>query len=94
MFLSRSMIKTLCILMPILGLTWVFGIVTFNKNTLAFQYIFAVLNSLQVGDIYNYLTLSCVNFFSLLFFLFSLFSVLIFNLLNCCNSLLYDDHIH
>lgn len=45
--LKRSMIKTLCILMPILGLTWVFGIVTFNKNTLAFQYIFAVLNSLQ-----------------------------------------------
>lgn len=45
--MKRSMAKTLCLLLPVLGLTWLFGIVTFNKNVLTLQYIFAILNSLQ-----------------------------------------------
>ena len=36
------------VLLPLLGLTWVFGIMAINKNTIAFQYLFAILNSLQV----------------------------------------------
>ena len=35
-------------LLPLLGLTWVFGIMAINKDTIVFQYLFAILNSLQV----------------------------------------------
>ena len=36
------------VLLPLLGLTWVFGIMAISKDTIAFQYLFALLNSLQV----------------------------------------------
>ncbi|CAB3998086.1 adhesion G- coupled receptor D1-like [Paramuricea clavata] len=41
------MAKTFCVLLPVLGLTWLIGIVTFNKDIIEMQYIFAILNSLQ-----------------------------------------------
>ncbi len=36
------------ILLPLLGLTWVFGLLTVNGSTIVFAYIFTILNSLQV----------------------------------------------
>jgi hypothetical protein len=36
------------VLLPLLGLTWVFGLMAVNEKSIAFQYIFAILNSLQV----------------------------------------------
>lgn len=36
-------------LLPILGTAWVFGVLAVNNQALVFQYVFAVLNSLQVG---------------------------------------------
>jgi len=36
------------ILLPVFGLTWVFGILAVNEDTIVFRYIFAVLNSFQV----------------------------------------------
>ncbi|XP_033120522.1 adhesion G protein-coupled receptor L3-like isoform X2 [Anneissia japonica] len=35
------------ILLPILGLTWLFGILSVNDNTIIFQYLFVIFNSLQ-----------------------------------------------
>lgn len=35
-------------LLPILGTSWVFGVLAVSDRALVFQYMFAVLNSLQV----------------------------------------------
>ncbi|XP_072030218.1 adhesion G-protein coupled receptor D1-like [Amphiura filiformis] len=43
----RSSLRAVVIMLPILGLTWIFGVFSFNKETLLFQYLFAILNSLQ-----------------------------------------------
>uniref|UniRef100_A0A673VSE4 Adhesion G protein-coupled receptor D1 n=1 Tax=Suricata suricatta TaxID=37032 RepID=A0A673VSE4_SURSU len=39
--------KAVAVLLPILGTSWVFGVLAVNSQALAFQYLFAVLNSLQ-----------------------------------------------
>ncbi|XP_045700304.1 adhesion G-protein coupled receptor D1 isoform X2 [Phyllostomus hastatus] len=39
--------KAVAVLLPILGTSWVFGVLAVNHETVAFQYIFAILNSLQ-----------------------------------------------
>lgn len=40
-------LRSLCTLLPVLGITWVFGILSINEDLIAFQYLFAVFNSLQ-----------------------------------------------
>ncbi|XP_068761358.1 adhesion G-protein coupled receptor D1-like [Montipora capricornis] len=40
-------VKTCVVLFPLLGLTWVFGVLSVTNASLAFQYIFTILNSLQ-----------------------------------------------
>jgi len=44
----RSLIRNIIVILPVLGLTWVFGVVAINSHLVAFQFIFAVCNSLQV----------------------------------------------
>ncbi|XP_045390269.1 adhesion G-protein coupled receptor D1 [Lemur catta] len=39
--------KAVAVLLPILGTSWVFGVLAVNDRALVFQYAFAVLNSLQ-----------------------------------------------
>ncbi|XP_047125908.1 adhesion G-protein coupled receptor D1 isoform X2 [Hydra vulgaris] len=43
----RAGFRSSIILLPILGVTWIFGYLSFGSETLFFQYIFAVLNSAQ-----------------------------------------------
>ncbi|XP_068710318.1 adhesion G-protein coupled receptor D1-like isoform X2 [Montipora foliosa] len=43
----RSGVQSAIVLLPLLGITWIFGILTFNNETVAFQYLFALFNSLQ-----------------------------------------------
>uniref|UniRef100_A0A7M4FLS7 Adhesion G-protein coupled receptor D1 n=1 Tax=Crocodylus porosus TaxID=8502 RepID=A0A7M4FLS7_CROPO len=40
--------KAVAVLLPILGSSWIFGVLAVNVHTLVFQYMFAVFNSLQV----------------------------------------------
>uniref|UniRef100_A0A8C6JVJ2 Adhesion G-protein coupled receptor D1 n=1 Tax=Melopsittacus undulatus TaxID=13146 RepID=A0A8C6JVJ2_MELUD len=40
--------KAVAVLLPILGSSWIFGVLAVNAHALIFQYIFAVFNSLQV----------------------------------------------
>ncbi|XP_046548289.1 adhesion G protein-coupled receptor B1-like [Haliotis rubra] len=40
-------VRSLCVLMPVLGVTWVFGVLAINDYTVIFQYLFASFNSLQ-----------------------------------------------
>ena len=44
----RRGIKSSIILFPLLGLTWVFGVLGFDQHTVVFLYLFAIFNSLQV----------------------------------------------
>ncbi|XP_036383355.1 adhesion G-protein coupled receptor D1 isoform X2 [Megalops cyprinoides] len=39
--------KAVAVLLPILGISWIFGVLAINDHSLFFQYMFAVLNSLQ-----------------------------------------------
>ncbi|XP_007953241.1 adhesion G-protein coupled receptor D1 [Orycteropus afer afer] len=40
-------VKAVAVLLPILGTSWVFGVLAVNHQALVFQYVFAALNSLQ-----------------------------------------------
>ena len=40
-------LKGSAVLLPLLGLTWVFGLLVFNRETIVFKYLFATFNSLQ-----------------------------------------------
>ena len=44
----RAAFKTLVILAPLLGVTWLLGFISMHNKSLVFQYLFAVFNSLQV----------------------------------------------
>ncbi|KAJ7370063.1 hypothetical protein OS493_034271 [Desmophyllum pertusum] len=43
----RQSLKACVILFPLLGLTWIFGVLTVTAAGLVFQYLFTILNSLQ-----------------------------------------------
>lgn len=50
-FPPRRSIKVTVVLLPLLGLTWVFGFMAVDENTIFFHYIFATINSLQVFNV-------------------------------------------
>ena len=43
----RAGIKAAIVSLPLLGVTWTFGLLAFNSDTIFFKYMFAILNSLQ-----------------------------------------------
>ena len=43
----RTGVRASAVILPLLGITWVFGLLSFNSATLVFKYIFAIMNSLQ-----------------------------------------------
>ena len=49
--------KAAVILLPLLGMTWVFGMLAINNDTIVFAWIFTILNSLQVT---NYVLISFI----------------------------------
>ena len=44
---SRTSIRALFVLLPIFGLTWLFGIFGFSADAVAAMYIFVIMNSSQ-----------------------------------------------
>lgn len=42
-----SLLRNIIIISPILGVTWIFGVLSVNQSLVVFQYIFAIANSLQ-----------------------------------------------
>ena len=71
---DRSLLKAAVIFVPLLGLTWVFGILAVNEDTAVFAWIFTVLNSLQVkhveflGNHYNLVSLFLKGLFILVLY--------------------------
>nr|XP_006817910.1 PREDICTED: uncharacterized protein LOC100373477 [Saccoglossus kowalevskii] len=43
----KAGIKGALVLLPLLGLTWIFGLLSINGDLIVFQYLFAIFNSLQ-----------------------------------------------
>ena len=48
----RASMWNVAVITPILGLTWVFGVFSVNDDTVWFQYVFCICNSLQVSYIH------------------------------------------
>lgn len=46
--LCRKLFKAFIIILPLLGVTWVIGLLAVNEDTVAFATVFVILNSLQV----------------------------------------------
>ncbi|XP_070189458.1 mucin-22-like isoform X2 [Littorina saxatilis] len=44
---TKSVVKAICVMTPILGLSWIFGAMSVNDDTMVFQILFVVFNSLQ-----------------------------------------------
>lgn len=44
---AKAGIRSLCVILPLFGVTWVLGVFSVNEETVVFQYLFAVFNSLQ-----------------------------------------------
>lgn len=44
---ARQALKNFGVLVPVLGFTWLFGILSINKDTEVFQYLFTISSSLQ-----------------------------------------------
>ena len=53
-YFNRGLLKAVIVLLPVLGLTWIIGIIAVNNETQVFAWIFAILNSLQVNNIYQF----------------------------------------
>ncbi|CAG2198543.1 unnamed protein product [Mytilus edulis] len=45
---SKAGIKSICVIFPLFGITWILGAFSVNEDLVVFQYLFAVCNSLQV----------------------------------------------
>ncbi|XP_070579547.1 uncharacterized protein [Ptychodera flava] len=43
----KASIRAAVVLVPLLGVTWIFGVFAISKQTIFFQYLFVILNSLQ-----------------------------------------------
>ncbi|EDV19445.1 uncharacterized protein TRIADDRAFT_33541, partial [Trichoplax adhaerens] len=43
----KSMVKATAILCPLLGLTWIFGMIPLTDHTIVFSYLFVIFSSLQ-----------------------------------------------
>lgn len=50
--LLRYAVRSTIILLPLLGLTWAFGLLCVNDDLIVFQYLFTIFNSLQVRAIF------------------------------------------
>ena len=59
----RALVKAAAIILPLLGCTWVFGLLAVNEDTIAFAWIFTILNSLQVSQVTNKCIVLLLMFF-------------------------------
>ena len=58
--LYRAMIKAAIFVVPILGLTWLFGLLAIYDHKAVFAWVFTVLNSLQVQTYVLSIVMQCI----------------------------------
>ncbi len=68
-YACRQLFKATVILLPLLGLTWVFGLLSVNSSTIVFAWLFSIFNSLQGLFVFIFHVLRsekvCASFFSI-----------------------------
>ena len=79
----RTGVKASGVILPLLGITWLFGLLSFSSDTIIFKYIFTIFNSLQGLMIFIFHCLlnkqvRQVFFFFLFAFICVLFTVFLF----------------
>ena len=52
-FPYRTSFRSLCVLVPVMGVSWILGIFYMDDSFYFIQYVFAILNGLQVESLYN-----------------------------------------
>ncbi|XP_060080231.1 adhesion G-protein coupled receptor D1-like [Ylistrum balloti] len=50
---AKTAMRSLCVLLPVMGVAWIFGVFSVNEEMVIFQYLFAIFNSLQIKDAIN-----------------------------------------
>ena len=103
----RTGVKASGVILPLLGITWLFGLLSFNSDTIIFKYIFTIFNSLQGLMIFIshcilnkqviqvcLFVFSCLHFFVfyLQFFFFSL-DIYVLNLFSLINTFCCDNKL-
>ncbi|XP_052808205.1 adhesion G-protein coupled receptor D1-like isoform X3 [Mya arenaria] len=43
----KTGLRSVCVLLPVFGITWLFGVFAVNRDAMVFQYLFVIFNSLQ-----------------------------------------------
>ncbi|XP_052089257.1 uncharacterized protein LOC127725998 [Mytilus californianus] len=44
---AKAGMRSICVILPLFGVTWVLGVFSVNEDLVVFQYLFAIFNSLQ-----------------------------------------------
>ena len=71
----RTGVKASGVILPLLGMTWLFGLLSFNSDTVIFKYIFTIFNSLQGLMIFIFHCVLNKQVVQVFFFLFAFICV-------------------
>ena len=71
----RTGVKASGVILPLLGMTWLFGLLSFNSDTVIFKYIFTIFNSLQGLMIFIFHCVLNKQVIQVFFFLFAFICV-------------------
>ena len=81
----RTGVKASGVILPLLGITWLFGLLSFNSDIIIFKYIFTIFNSLQGLMIFIFhcvlnkqVTQGFVFLFAFIYVLFTVFVLFCF----------------
>ena len=44
----KAGLKATAVILPLLGITWLFGLLTFSSSTVAFKYMFAIFININI----------------------------------------------
>ena len=72
----RTGVKASGVILPLLGITWLFGLLSFNSDAIIFKYIFTIFNSLQGLMIFIFHCVLNKQVIKVFFFLFPFICVL------------------
>lgn len=54
----RASIWSICVLVPLMGISWVFGIFYIDEDLFWIQYVFAICNGLQASFLFHQCSIS------------------------------------
>lgn len=58
----RSLLRASMVLLPLLGLTWAFGVLALNEDLTIFAWMFTIFNSLQVLNVSDISVIQLIHY--------------------------------